>query len=89
MKRTSRASSKPESLSATATTRATQALSPAVLQMDPLDVLRLRAELKCHVDLQCVDCHLAEVGWHEVVCLTPCELSLLQRILDRLYETSE
>jgi len=46
------------------------------------DMDQLYHELECHVTLRCVDFYLRGVGWHEAVCLSPQELSLLLRLVD-------
>ena len=54
---------------------------PPVDAIDPLDALRLRGELTCHSSLRCVHCYVPEADWHQAVCLSPHELSILRHLL--------
>jgi len=54
---------------------------PPVEAIDPLDALRLLGELTCHSSLRCVHCYVPEADWHQAVCLSPHELSILRHLL--------
>ena len=53
-------------------------------RLNPLHAAQLAAELRCHSNLLCSDCYVADVGWHEAVCLTPDELRMLQALVAAL-----
>lgn len=54
------------------------------MEVDSVGLQQLFRELECHSANRCVDCYVPELGFHEAVCLTADEISLLERLLHRV-----